>query len=126
MDLTKSLVITSSSPSRRTHRRTARRIVCNRRSSARRWGSVRTGRKGSPSRDSLITSLSWNSGWARSWSRSSVERFILRREWRRRNTTYFVSEFILIHRNKSCILLTCSTDSVGPGWTSHLERASQT
>ncbi|TNN74617.1 hypothetical protein EYF80_015164 [Liparis tanakae] len=37
------------------------------------------GRRGSPSRDSLITSLSLNSGRTRSWSRIRVELFILRR-----------------------------------------------
>lgn len=79
-DLTKSLVITSSSPSRRTQRWTTRRIFCNRRSKAKRWGSIRIGLKGSPSRDSLNTSLSLYSGRAKSWSRSSVERFILKSE----------------------------------------------
>lgn len=80
VDLTKSLAITSSSPSLRTQRWTARRTFCSLRSSAERWGSVRIGCKGSPSRDSLITSLSLNSGRARSWSRDSVERFILTRK----------------------------------------------
>ncbi|KAA8581756.1 hypothetical protein FQN60_003337, partial [Etheostoma spectabile] len=70
VDLIKSLVITSSSPSLRIQRWTARRTFCNLRSSAKRCGSDRTGCKGSPSRDSLITWLSLNSGLARSWSRS--------------------------------------------------------
>lgn len=78
VDLAKSLMTTLSSPSLRTQRCTTRRAFCNLRSSANRWGSVRTGRSRSFSRDSLITSLSLYSGWASSWRRSSVELFILR------------------------------------------------
>lgn len=63
---------------------TTRRTFCNLRSRAKRWGSVRIGLKGSSFRDSLITSLSLNSGRARSWSRTSVELFILRKEKRGR------------------------------------------
>lgn len=77
VDLTKSLVTTLSSPSLRTQRCTTRRTFCNLRSSAKRWGSVRTGCKRSFLRDSLITSLSLYSGRASSWRRSSVELFIL-------------------------------------------------
>lgn len=83
VDLPKSLMITSSLPSLRTQRWTTRRTFSNLRSSARRWGSVKIGRKGSSSRDSLIISLSLNCGRARSWSRTSVELLILRKgdEW---------------------------------------------
>lgn len=77
VDLTKSLVITSSSPSLRMQRWTTRRTFCNLRSRAKRWGSVRIGCKGSPCRDSLIRSLSLNSGRIRSCSLNRVERFTM-------------------------------------------------
>lgn len=72
-----SLATTLASPCKSMHFLTAFRMSCNRRSKARRWGSVRTGARGSCSRDSLITALSWYSGSASSCRRSSVVRFIL-------------------------------------------------
>lgn len=72
-----SLVTTLASPYVSTHFFTAFRISCNRLSKAKRWGSVRTGARGSCRRDSLITSLSRYSGSAKSWSRNSVVLFIL-------------------------------------------------
>lgn len=101
MDLTKSLVITSASPSLRTQRCTTPRTFCNLRSSAKRWGSVRMGRSGSPSRDSLITSLSLYSGRAKSWRRTSVERFILRRE--RRESHFSLGTSLKTTSKRPCI-----------------------
>lgn len=72
-----SLATTLASPCVSMHFLTAFRMSCNRRSKARRWGSVRTGARGSCRRDSLITALSWYSGSASSCRRSNVVRFIL-------------------------------------------------
>lgn len=80
VDLIKSFVITSASPIFRIQRWTTLRTFCNLRSSAKRWGSIRTGCKGSPFRDSLIMLLSLNSDWVRSWSLSRVERFTLKKK----------------------------------------------
>lgn len=77
--LIKSLVTTTSLPSLRMQRWTIRRTFCNLRSSAKRWGSVRTGCKGSVKRDSLMTSLSLNSDRAKSCSLRRVEYLILKR-----------------------------------------------
>lgn len=59
------------------HFLTALRMSWSRLSRARRWGSVRTGARGSCRSDSLITSLSRYSGSAKSCSRNHVIRFIL-------------------------------------------------
>lgn len=82
VDWTKSSVTTLSLPSLRMQRCTARRTFCSLRSSAKRWGSVRIGRKASFSRDSLITSLNLYAGRDNSCSRNSVELFILRNNHR--------------------------------------------
>lgn len=79
-----SLATTLASPCVSMHFLTAFRMSCNRRSKARRWGSVRTGARGSCRRDSLITALSWYSGSASSCRRSSVVLFILEEKESRR------------------------------------------
>lgn len=81
----KSVTTTLASPSFFTHLLTDLITRSSLRSRACRWSSVKTGRSGSWSKDSLITSLRRYSGCINSCSLSNVERLILKKNQYHKN-----------------------------------------